>query len=174
MLRASSLLTLVALGCASKPPPAEAPPAKLSAEEEIIKVAKEWRALEQAHGARPAPSEVSVFETSIQTTLTLTQGQGTGVERVVVEERFEMRDGRRFECKSDQSSHVKVRYGRHAGDPALEVSRPPLRLSRSCTPPDFYEPEIELGAEGSRFLLQDEQLVGFVPVGEKRVFLPSE
>lgn len=168
------MLCLAVLGCGSKPPPTAVAPKHVSAEDEILGVAKVWRTMEKTRGARPAPNRVSVFEIEIETNVELSPGKGTAKEQIEVRERFEMRDGRRFECNAEHTSQLKARYGRRDGEPAVELSRPPIRLVRECTPAGFYEPEIQLGAEGSRFLLRDEQLVGFVPVGEKRVFLPAD
>jgi hypothetical protein len=174
MLRASSLLCLATLGCASKPPPEAAAPKHVTAQDEILAVAKVWRTMEKTRGARPPPSPVSVFEIDLETNVELVPGKDSAKEQIEVRERFEMRDGRRFECKAEHTSQLRARYGRREGEPAVELSRPPIRLVRQCSPTGFYEPEIQLGAEGSRFLLRDEQLVGFVPVGEKRVFLPAD
>jgi hypothetical protein len=174
MRLASSLLVLAALGCASKPPPTQARPKHVSAEDEILTVAKVWRTLEKTRGARPEPNQVSLFEIELDTNIELVAGKGAAKEHIEVRERFEMRDGRRYTCKAEHTGQLKARYGRREGEPAVELTRPPIRLVRQCSPADFYEPEIQLGAEGSRFLLRDEQLVGFVPVGEKRVFLPAD
>lgn len=174
MRRASSWLLCVAAACAPKPPPADARPKHVSAEDEILTVAKVWRTIEKTRGARPAPNQVSLFEIELETDIELVAGKGAAKEHVEVRERFEMRDGRRYTCKAEHTGHLVARFGRRDGEPAVELSRPPIRLARQCSPADFYEPEIQLGAEGSRFLLRDEQLVGFVPVGEKRVFLPAD
>jgi hypothetical protein len=170
----SSALVCLAFGCASKAPPPDTAPKSVSAEDEILGVAKLWRTMEKTRGARPASNQVSTFEIEFDTSVTLLPGKGAAKETIEVRERFQMRDGRTYECTAEHSGQMKARYGRRDGEPAVELSRPPVRLVRKCQPADFYEPEIQLGAEGSRFLLRDEQLVGFQPPGEKRVFLPAD
>jgi hypothetical protein len=164
----------LALSCGPKASPPDAAPKHISAEDDILQVAKVWRNGEKTRGARPPPSKIAIFEIDFETTITLVPGKGGGEEHIEVRERFETREGRQFECRAEKTSPIRAKYGRRKGEPAVELSRPPIRLSRQCKPPDFHEPEIQLGTEGSRFLLQDERLVGFQPVGEKRVFLPSD
>lgn len=169
------LLACAALsGCGSGGGKAEAPPDKITAEDEILAVAKVWQAMEEARGVRNAPEKIARFEIKERSTLALTAGQPSAEEVVELDELFELRSGARFECTAEAKLPVKVRYGRRQGKAAVEVIRPRRNVRRSCRPSDFPEPELTLGGGSSRFRLDDEKLVGFAPLEEKRVFLPIE
>ena len=171
---AAVFLGFVLLGCGGQSREAEAPPKKVTAEAEVLGISSVWQALEEAHGTRGPNHKVAVFDLKQRTTLTLFEGQTTAEEKVEVKERFELKNGAMFECRARALSKVRVRFGRRNGEPALEVQRPSRVMARTCQPSGFPEPEIQLVGGGSRFLLQDEQLVGFAPPSEKRVFLPQQ
>jgi hypothetical protein len=164
----------LAPGCGPKDQHVEAPVEKLTAEQEILKVGTGWQALEQEHGTRGAPSKIAIFDIKRRSTLTLVKGSAEGEEKIELKERFEMRSGETFECRAEKTTRVRVRYGRRHGVPAVEVLRPSMILSRHCQPGGFPEPEIQLVGGSSRFVLQDEQLVGFHPPSERRVYLPHD
>jgi hypothetical protein len=177
MRRRSELsLALIALSLAACGPRQErvdAPPAKLTAEDEVLAVAKVWQALEEEHGAGGPKHKVASFDMKQRTTLTLQPGQRVAEEKIEIKERFEMKSGAVYECRARGLSRVQIRFGRKNGEPALEVRRPSSVMTRTCVPSDFPDREIQLGGSGSRFLMRDEQLVGFAPPSEKRVFLPQ-
>ncbi len=168
------LLVLALVGCRPRDRDAEAPPARLSAEQEVLAIAPVWQALEEEHGARGPNQKISVFDLKQRTTLTLREGQRTAEEKIEVKERFEMKNGAVYECRARGLAKVQVRFGRKAGEAALEVQRPSMLLPRTCAPSDFPERELQLSGGTSRFLLQDERLVGFAPPSERRVFLPQQ
>ena len=168
------LLATAAWGCGPGGGKAEAPPRKITAEDEILAVAKTWQALEEARGVRGEPEKIARFEVKQQSTLTLRPGEASAEEQLELDEHFELRSGARFECVTKAKIPVKVRYGRRQGKPAVEVIRPPRNIRRSCLPGEFPEPEVRLSGGSSRFRLDNEQLVGFAPLDEKRVFLPIE
>lgn len=177
MRRPSELLLLAVLaliGCRPRERGADAPPKRLSAEQEVLAIATVWQALEEEHGARGPNHRVSVYDLKQRTTLTLRAGQRLAEERIEVKERFELKNGAAFECRARGLAKVQVRFGRKAGEPAVEVQRPSLLLARTCSPSDFPERELQLSGGTSRFLLQDERLVGFAPPSERRVFLPLQ
>jgi hypothetical protein len=177
MLRPSELLLLAVLaliGCRPRERGADAPPKRLSAEQEVLAVATVWQALEEEHGARGPNHRIAVFDLKQRTTLTLREGQRIAEEKIEIKERFELKNGGVFECRARGLARVQVRFGRKAGEPALEVQRPSMLLPRTCAPSDFPERELQLSGGTSRFLLQDERLIGFAPPGERRVFLPQQ
>jgi hypothetical protein len=171
---AKVLLGLLLLGCGGRDHEAEAPQKKVTAEAEVLGISSVWQALEEEHGTRGPKHKVAVFDLKQRTTLTLFQGQTAGEEKIELKEHFEMKNGAVFECRARGLAKVRVRFGRKNGTPALEVHRPSLIMTRTCQPSGFPETEIQMGGVGARFLLQDEQLVGFAPPGEKRVFLPKQ
>lgn len=172
--RGALCVALALLGCGPREQEAEAPQQKLTAEAEVLAISKVWQALEEEHGTRGPAHKVGVFDLKQRTTLTLVEGQPSGEEKIEIKERFELKNGAVYECRARALSKVRVRFGRKNGEPALEVQRPSLIMARTCQPSDFPEREIQLPGSGSRFLLQDEQLVGFAPPSEKRVFLPKQ
>ena len=91
-----------------------------------------------------------------------------------MKERFQLKSGQSYECRARGLVKVRVRFGRKSGEPAVEIQRPSLMMSRTCHPSDFPDRELQMPGVGARFLLQDEQLVGFAPPSEKRVFLPQQ
>lgn len=165
---------LLVAACGGQSAEAEAPPPKLTAEAEVLGISKVWQALEEEHGTRGPKHKVAVFDLKQRSTLTLTAGQRTGEEKIEIKEHFEMKNGAVYECRARSVVKVSVRFGRKNGEPALELQRPPVLMARTCQPTDFPDGEIQLSGGGSRFLLQDEQLVGFAPPSEKRVFLPKQ
>ena len=124
-------------GCGPKERPAEAPTERLTAEQEVLKVSSSWQALEQEHGTRGAKSKVAVFDIKTRSTLTLVKGSAEGSEKIEFKEHFETPTGEAFECRATTTAHVRVRYGRRQGVPALQVSRPSVILRRVCQPAGF-------------------------------------
>jgi hypothetical protein len=161
-------------GCAKKQDVVEAPPKKLSAQDEILHVASVWQAMETEHGARMPPSPVATFEAKRTSVITLQAGSNDGEERFEVVERFELRNGQPFDCRAKASTRIHVRFGRRHGHPAMELIRPPTTLRRDCRPSNYPELEIALGGGSSRYQLEDERMVAFQPLGEKREYLPIE
>ena len=168
------LLAITLLDCRPRERAADAPPKKLTAEGEVLAVAPVWQALEEEHGTRGPKHKVAVFDLRQRTTLTLREGQPSAEEKIEIKERFEMKNRSVYECRARGLVKVRVRFGRKSGEPALEVQRPSTIMARTCMPSDYPEREIQLAGGSSRFRLQDEQLVGFAPINEKRVFLPLQ
>ena len=171
---AAVFLGFVLLGCGGQSREAEAPPKKVTAEAEVLGISSVWQALEEAHGTRGPNHKVAVFDLRQRTTLTLREGQPSAEEKIEIKERFEMKNRSVYECRARGLVKVRVRFGRKSGEPALEVQRPSTIMARTCMPSDYPEREIQLAGGSSRFRLQDEQLVGFAPINEKRVFLPLQ
>lgn len=170
----AALAVALLTSCAPKERPAEAPTERLTAEQEVLKVSSSWQALEEEHGTRGGNNKVAVYDVKTRSTLTLVKGNVEGSEKIDFKERFETRTGQVYECRATTTTHVRVRFGRRQGMPAVQVARPSVILRRSCQPTDFPDPEIQIVGGTSRFLLQDEQLVGFAPPSEKRVYLPKQ
>lgn len=140
----------------------------------MLRVGKTWRALESVRGVRPAPAPIAQFETTIDSTLSFTRGARQAEERLTLTETMTLRDGTRYQCTASGGARVQVRFGRRAGEPAVEVQRPPLTLPRRCTPAGFPEPEIDVPSAAARFTLRGDQLVPYEPTGETRIYNPIE
>lgn len=172
-LRSELLLLLALVGCGPRRTDAEVPPQRVSAEAEVLAIASVWQALEVEHGTRGPNAKVALFDLKQRSTLTLREGQGVAEEKLEIKERIELETGAVYTCRARGLARVKVRFGRKQGEPALELFRPSLLLTRTCSPSDFPEHEIQVAGGTSRFLLRDEQLVGFAPPSERRVFIPE-
>ncbi|MEZ4224978.1 MAG: hypothetical protein R3B13_28755 [Polyangiaceae bacterium] len=175
LIEFSALISaLGALASCGGPPPSAPPKPKVeSAEEEVFRVASVWRAAEQEHGFLPPPNAVETFERRIESELVLTRGQGAGEERVVVKERLVLRNGTRLDCEGKGAVRPTVRFGRHRGLAALELTRPAMLVTRRCngSPP---EAALELAGGPARLELRSDQLVTYEPLGDERVYLPAD
>lgn len=171
---ALAVATFATAGCGGRDRGGEAPVRKLTAEGEVLRLGHVWQALEEERGIRGAPEKIARFEIKRRSTLTFTDGQPKGEELLEVKEVFELRNGAVFECATQATLPLRVRFGRRHGQPAVEVQRPTRSIPRNCRPDGFPNPELVLGGGSSRYRLQDEQLVGFAPLSEKRVYMPIE
>ena len=172
--RATVLASLVLAGCGGRAN--ERPPevAHETPEDEVLRVGTTWQAMQQSRGIRPPPNVIERFERTVTSTLRLHSGSATAEEHVSVAEKLTIRSGERFDCTAESAFNVRVRYARHNGAAAVEVSRPPVVLSRRCSPGDFPEPSLEAGSAAARFVLRSDQLVAYEPMGDERVYLPIE
>ena len=173
-LRAAFALgCMLATGCA-KPPPAGPPkPKHETAEEEILRVGLRWQSLQEERGFLPAPNPIETFERTISSHLTFVRGSESAEERVAVKERLTLRNGDRLECEASGGVRTSLRYGRHKGQAALQLTRPPAVLTRNCngTAPEVA---IEMPGGASRLELRSDQLVTYEPLGDQRIYLPAD
>jgi hypothetical protein len=169
-----SALALSFAGCGPGKPAETEPIQHEGPEDEILTVSTSWEASEQGKGFRDAPSSISVFEIQRRTSLVLKRGQRTSNAQIAIEETFRMRDGTTFVCRAEGTVQATLAYARHGQDPAIEIDQPSVTLSRQCDKPGFPEPSVQVEASRARFMLRSEQLVGYDPPLEKRVFLPVE
>lgn len=167
-----ALLALVA--CASEPPPPPAPVQHQGPDAEILAIGNVWESRSQENGLRSEPSKVSVFTVTELSSIALSAGQPYAEESLTVNETFRMRDGRNFECHSEGTVRVKVRYFRKSGEPAVQITWPPVQLPRNCAQPGFPEPVMQRAGGSSSFLLRSERLSGFDPPLEKRSYIPVQ
>lgn len=174
LVRWGLALALLTAACGGGGGQAKEPERRLTAQDEVLKVARVWQALEESRGIRGAPEKIARFETKQRSTLTFRRGHDMAEELLELKELFELRSGATYECRTEIKLPVRVRFGRRQGSPAVELSRPARIARRQCRPGDFPQPEITIAGGTVRFRLVDEQLVGFAPLSEKRVFLPTE
>ncbi len=170
------LLCLAALlqACAPTTEPTSLPVQEETPEAEILRVGSIWEARQGGKSFRSAPDPVAVAELETISVLALERGAKQAKEEIELTERFQMRAGGEFICRARGGARVGVRYGRKSGQPALEVTRPPVRVTRECNPPDFPDPEVELASGTARFILRGDRLTAFAPPLEKRVYLPID
>lgn len=169
---AVALATLAA--CGNKPPPPNTPVQRETAEDSVLRVGHVWRSLTADKGLRSPPSKISVFESKTTSTVRFEPGKTQIEEELLVEERFELRNGESFECVARGTLRDSVRFGRFHDEAAVQISRPPTTLPRRCKPPGFDEPELAIEGGAARFALRGDQLVAFAPPLDKRVYIPAD
>lgn len=165
-------LAILPCGCKEKQGPAAETVQRETPEDEILRVGTRWQATEEARGFQSPPSEVSVFDTRIQSVLVFERGKKSVVEGLTASENFELRDGTRVRCEGKVEVHSRVIYGRRHGEAAIQLERPGVRIPRRCSggvPPDAA---LTVPRSVARFVLRDDQLVAVEPPLEKRVYLP--
>lgn len=173
-LSTEALAILALVACASEPPPPPAPVQQQGPDAEILAIGSVWESRSQENGLRSEPSPVSVFTVNELSSIAFTAGEPSATESLVVSESFRMRDGRTFECHSEGTVGVQVRYFRKSGEPAVQITWPPVQLPRNCAQPGFPEPVMQRGGGSSSFLLRAERLSGFDPPLEKRSYIPVQ
>ena len=170
----AALAAVLIVGCGGAPP---APPPKIEREgpeAQILRIGSVWEARQGGKSFRSKPDPVTVFEVQTTSTIFLVRGERTAKEEIVVRELFQMRAGGQFLCEAQGKVRVQIKYGQKGDDPAIEIARSPKTLSRVCDPPGYPEPTVDLPHGASRFVLRGDQLVGFAPPLEKRLYLPME
>lgn len=137
-------------------------------------MAKFWQSTAHEKSLLSAPSPVSVADVDTESALRFSP-DGTGAtETLVVRERFELHDGRKFECDSRAELQLGIAWGRRHGEAAVELTRPATVLSRRCVPEGFADATLEPAAGPARFVMRGDRLVAVDPPLEKRVYLPLE
>lgn len=171
----SLLIAAAAVGACGGGPSPEAPVVvRETPEAQILRIGAVWEARQGGKAFRTKPDPIAVVELETISTLRLESGSEHAEETIAMRETYQMRDGGQYVCLAEGSTRVGVRYGEKSGEPAVEVTRPPLTLTRTCQPPDFADLEAELGSGPARFVLRGDQLVAFDPPLEKRVYLPVD
>ncbi|MEZ4374640.1 MAG: hypothetical protein R3B07_27740 [Polyangiaceae bacterium] len=166
------LLALLPCGCKKKQCQEAQTVRAETAEDEILRVGARWQATQEARGFESPPSNVSVFNTRVQSVLVFKAGEQAVVEGLSATEDFELRDGTRIHCEGQLEVHARVFYGRRGGEAAIQLERPRVRIPRRCSggaPPDAA---LSLPRSVARFVLRDDQLIAVEPPLEKRVYLP--
>jgi hypothetical protein len=141
--------------------------------EAIRRVAQVWESTQRAKGMRSPPSRIAMFDRVTHTRLPFVANRNWSIELLEIAETFELRSGIRYACQASGEAEVSFRFGRRHGDPAVEMRRPAIRLTRDCKPPDFPELTLELPATTARFRLTGDRLKPFEPPLEKRVYVPT-
>lgn len=164
---------LAGVAACAGPPPEAAPDLRPeSPADEILRVGGVWQTTYERRGFESEPSPVALFTQRVESTLDLSSDAATPSETLKVQESFELRDGRRFECRASALVKVGVRFGRKAGEAAVEVTRPSVALDRTCRPPGAPVELVSVPSGPARFVLRSDRLVAFDPPLEKRIYLP--
>ena len=162
----------VALVACGGEPEAQAPVTREGPEDQILRIGKVWISRQSEKGFRTPPSPVATFESTITSTLSLQKGPSTAGETITVEDTFRMQSRLVITCHTEVTVTCAVAFGDHAGESAVEVSRPAIHAARRCDAPGA--PSFDLAAAKARFALRADRLVAFAPVTEQREYLPSD
>jgi hypothetical protein len=160
-------------GCGGGQPEAQVPVLHESGEDQVLRIAREWETRWEDKGFGSPPSRIAMFTASITSRIAFQRGAGTTTETLAVEESFKLSDGSEFVCRSGTKVAVTALFGDHAGETAVELRRPAVRLTRACGAPGFPEPTLELDAAAARFALRGDRLVPFAPPKEHREYIPA-
>jgi hypothetical protein len=106
--------------------------------------------------------------------VSLSRGKKTATETLVFDGSFKLQDGTAYTCRANARTTVSLAFGDRAGEPAVEMWRKGLRVSRSCDKPGFPEPEFVVPESRARFALRGDKLVSFDPPTERREYLPVD
>ncbi|MCA9648113.1 MAG: hypothetical protein KC492_45785 [Myxococcales bacterium] len=168
------LCGLVALpcGCKRQQGPSTQEVRAETPEDEILRVGARWQATQEARGFDSPPSQISVFDTRVQSVLVFKAGEKALLEGLTATEDFELRDGTRVHCEGKIEVHTRVRYGRRQGEAAIQLERPRVRIPRRCSGGSPPEASLTLPRSVARFVMRDDQLIAVEPPLEKRVYLP--
>jgi hypothetical protein len=164
----------VAVACGGGEREARAPIEREGPEEQILHVAATWEARWAEQGFRTAPNPIALFDTHVTSRLVFTRGQKAAREILEFESSFKLQDGSAFTCRARAETSAALAFGDRAGEAAVQVSRKPLRLSRTCDKLGFPEPEFALPMTRARFALRGDKLIGFDPPTERREYLPAD
>lgn len=163
-----SLVSLPHCGGAQKGPPPT--PEKQTAAQEVLRIGSVWTNVKPENGILSPPSKISTFNNSRKSELTLSETSAT--EHLTLVESLELRDGSQVECRTEVEHALAMRWGRREGEAALELVRPPLNLSRSCTGLHPNGPVVE-PSRRVLFVLRSDNLVAVEPLLDQRSYAPS-
>lgn len=168
---ALAMILLLAPACGggnqSAPPPIQT----MTAADEVLRVSDVWTSVQPNQGILSPPSKISMFRGTRSSEIRLTESSAT--ERFTIEEEVELRSGGKVRCRTTFEHALALRWGRKAGEPAVELTRPALSGARSC---DGIHPDGDLSEPALRALmvLRSDQLVVIEPLVDQRKFLPTQ
>jgi hypothetical protein len=171
---APTMLCFALAACGGGEPEAQAPVAAMSPEDQILRLGRTWESAWGENGFRNPPSPIARFDTKVTSRIAFQPGATTARETLSLASTFRLTTGGNYTCAAGGDVRVAVRWGDHAGEPAVEVRRPAVRLVQRCTPPDFPEPALDMPAVAARFALRGDRLVPLAPPTEKREYIPAQ
>lgn len=163
--------TVALSACRKEEPPPLAPVVRETPADEIRRIGVVWQSVSERKGIQSPPSKISTFQHRLSSMLRLEPGQHI-VEKLIVDEALQLRDGGKFVCRAEGQVNVRIVYGRRSGEAMVQLERPPVRLERACDPPSFPDPQVEIPGGVARFVLRGDRLIAVEPPLEKREYLP--
>jgi hypothetical protein len=145
---------------------------RLTAEEAILQVSESYESTRESRRLLDPPSALAIHHRQERSRLTLSKSNP--VERIVIVERFEYRNGRFVECRAEGLRPLRVSY-RFENEHAmakLVANRTPLGFRCSGEPPPELVPSVD--ASAIELVLRDESLQVVLPTTDQRRFLPVD
>jgi hypothetical protein len=166
-------LVVTETACGGGEPEAQAPVVRESGKDQVLRIGRAWESRWEDKGFRAPPSRISLFSSKATSRIAFSESSGAATESLTLEESFKLTDGSEFVCRSGTETAVTAKFGDHAGETAVELRRPAVSLTRTCTPSGFPEPVLELEGTAARFALRGDRLVPFAPPKERREYIPA-
>jgi hypothetical protein len=163
---------VVACGPGVAEPPSA--PRRETPADEILRVAEVWQSTAHEKSLLSPPSPVSVADVNTESTVRFSRDGKQAKERLIFRERFQLHDGRTFECGASAELELGVAWGRRRGEAAVQLTRPAATVLRRCVPEGFGDATLEPSAGPARFVIRADRLLAVDPPLEKRVYLPIE
>jgi hypothetical protein len=162
---------LLMSGCGGGKEPPPPPIAKQTAADEVLRIGNLWTNVKPEKGILSPPSKISLFRTHRKSELRVSAG--AIIERLVIEEEIQLRDGPLIRCATQFEHQVGHRWGRKHGQAALEIVRPALNSERAC---DHVHPDGSLQEPARRalFVLRSDNLVAVEPIVDKRIYTAGQ
>lgn len=151
----------------------KAPVVRESGKDQVLRIGHEWESRWEDKGFRSPPSRISLFAAKATSRIAFSESSSAAAETLTVEESFKLTDGSEFVCRSGTKATLTAKFGDHAGETAVELRRPAVTLTRTCSPSGFPEPLLELEGMAARFALRGDRLVPFEPPKERREYIPA-
>ena len=169
---AVAIVSLALISCGGNKK-ADAPKAeKLTAADEILRIGNLWTNVHPEKGILSPPSKISLFRTFRKSELRMSER--TILERLIIEEEAELRDGTKIRCLAQFEHQVAHRWGHHNGGAAVEITRPSLHTARSCEGGMHPEGPLSEPAKKALFVLRSDNLVAIEPALDQRTYTPGQ
>ncbi len=137
--------------------------------EEVLRIGKSWNSSVLDKGILSKPSPVSFFRNRRTSSLELSQS--AVLEKLIISEELELRDGSRIQCETRFKKALSFRWLRTSGEAGIEITRPAFKAKRNCSaksPQQF----IEEPSATVLLVLRGDQLVAIEPKVDDRVYIP--
>jgi hypothetical protein len=159
------------IACGGKKEEVKEPVEQETSAQEILRLGNQWTNVTPDKGLLSPPSKISLFRIHRKSELRFSET--LIVEKLLIEEEVQLRDGPIVKCSTEFEHNVGHRFGRHNGEPAVEIVRPALHAARKC---DGIHPEGPIAEPARRalFVLRSDNLVAVEPKVDQRTYVPGQ
>lgn len=165
------VLTLGVVACGGKKEDVKEPVEQETSAQEILRLGNLWTNVSPDKGILSPPSKISLFRIHRKSELRISEN--AIVEKLLIEEEVQLRDGPIVKCSTTFEHQVGHRWGRNSGEPAVEIVRPALNAARKC---DGIHPDGPIAEPARRalFVLRSDSLVAVEPKVDQRTYIPGQ